>query len=180
MSIHTDTMKRPRSSHSPHRAKRARLTHDELSNQICDDDEEFAASLEQNDSHHVFNLQHDESCKRIKRKYDRLSGASQQLRMEQELEFESGLRTDRMNACDEEFNVRKKRRIVKRRVRDKTQQTDKHIEECSRLSNKEEATWSEIGKFRYLCHLLQSADMSENQRQQYVVVLARFQERHNH
>lgn len=118
---------------------------------------------------------------------DRLSTRNQ-LRLDQKLEYEHGLRDDRLRKLDRKIErhkqehhesglERKKRRVGERKV----QELDDNILECQTLAQKhcQDCDWKTIGKNKHIQQMLNNklSTMSEEQKALYDSVLTELKEK---
>lgn len=111
-----------------------------------------------------------------------------QLRYDQKLEYEQGLRDDRLRELDrkiaayrqehqEKIIQRKKRRVGERKARE----LDDKILECQTLAQKhcKDCDWKTIGKNKHIQQILNSerSTMSEEQKELYETVLQELKEK---
>lgn len=111
-----------------------------------------------------------------------------QLRFDQKLEYEEGLRNDRLQELDRKIDTykrehqekvvqRKKRRVDER----KAQELDDKISECQTLAQKycKDCDWKTIGKNKHMQQTLNGkrCTMSEEQKELYESVLKELEEK---
>jgi len=137
-------------------SKRQRIETRELVNHLRDEEEDMNANTLFNDSKLATDLAHEDAKLSIKRKFNTLDLDSveepKRLALEQRLEYEQGLYTDRMYNLTQELAIKKRKLNIKRQERTISQNIDEKIEEYCDLVEKgiSETTWHEIGKFRFL------------------------------
>lgn len=161
----------------PRPTKKQRLDTLALVNRLQDEDEDERERRRVQDAKKAVDVAYDEGRKKIRREFRTLRPErvlpERRLQLEQKLEFQETLKTDRMSDIDAETNARRKTLEEKRTSRSREQALDEKIEECMDIAEQEfsAASWQTIGKFRCASSRLAATEMTKTQKNRYEEVL---------
>ena len=179
--IYLDILKKMKRSRSePQRpAKKQRLETRELINKLQDDDEDTEETRRTSDAKKAIDIDYNESRKKIRREFKTLNPnrvlPERRVILEQKLEFQEGLKRDRLAEIEEESKKRKQEISKRREKRSEKQEIDEKIEDYGDIAQHhcDEVTWKSIGKFKCVSKRLENIQeqMSDDQRKRYNEVL---------
>lgn len=157
--------------------KKQRVETRKLINKLQDDEEDENERRRVDDAKKAVEMAYEEGIKKIRKEFRTLRPENvlpeRRLQLEQKLEYEETLKTDRMSEIDSESRARVKSITNSRLKRVKAQEVDEKIEECGDIATQEfsSASWQMIGKLKCCVARIADVDMSENQRTRYDEVL---------
>lgn len=175
-------MKRKRSMAS-RPTKKQRLQTLALVNQLQDAEEDERERLRVLDAKKAVELAYEDGLGGIRREFRSLRPEhvlpERRLTLEQKLEFEDTLKTDRLAEIEAAATARAAARAETRAHRTSAQELDEQIEECLDMASQEfsSASWQMIGKFRCAATRLANSELSADQQSRYAAVLVEMAEK---
>lgn len=177
-------MKRKRSS-SCRPTKKQRLETTALVNKLQYDDEDENELRRVEDAKKAVELAYQEGLKKIRKEFRTLKPErvlpERRLQLEQKIEYQNTLKTDRLADIDAESKVRVKTIQEKRAARSLEQELDEKIEECMDIAQASQdfssVSWQMIGQFRCISSSLEKSEMTDRQRNRYELVLEELAEK---
>mgnify|MGYP001239698017 CR=1 FL=1 len=167
----------------PRPTKKQRLDTLALVNRLQDEDEDERERRRVEDAKKAVDVAYREGRKKIRREFRTLRPErvlpERRLQLEQKLEFQESLKTDRLADIDAETNARLKTLEEKRASRSREQALDEKIEECMDIAGQDfsSASWQTIGKFRCASSRLAESEMTKTQKNRYEEVLKELAEK---
>jgi len=158
-------------------SKKQRLDTTGLVNKLHDDDEDERERQRVDDAKQAVEVAYREGRRKIRKEFRTLRPdrvlPRRRLQLEQKLEFQETLKTDRLADINAESVARTKVLADKRARRAEMQAVDEKIEECGDIAAQEfsSASWQTIGKFRCCVARMAENDLSSTQRTRYAEVL---------
>ena len=146
---------------------------------LQDEDEMTAMCRKHADEHSAIEASHVAALETLRDEFNTLDPETldgrPSLRLQQKLEYENGLKSDRVSALNVRIESEKEKRVASVKHRTKRRHIDRTLNDCKKIAStkQDDSHYKTLGKNRHLQHVLDKVKdtMTVEQQEQYSIVM---------